>query len=48
MIFFLFHNHRANQRYETMLGSVAAAGSFNGHNPGPKHVHDDAGPECGK
>ena len=27
--FFLIHNHRVNLRYETMLGSVAAAGSFN-------------------
>ena len=29
LIFFLIHNHRINLRYETMLGSVAAAGSFN-------------------
>lgn len=27
--FFLIHNHRVNLRYEKMLGSVAAAGSFN-------------------
>ena len=29
LVYFLVHNHNVNQRYETMLGSIEAAGSFN-------------------
>ena len=29
LVFFLIHNHSVNRRYETMLGSIEAAGSFN-------------------
>ena len=29
LVFFLIHDHSINQRYETMLGSIEAAGSFN-------------------
>ncbi|MBO6206107.1 MAG: sensor histidine kinase [Lachnospiraceae bacterium] len=29
LVYFLVHNHNVNLRYETMLGSIEAAGSFN-------------------
>ena len=29
LVYFLVHNHNVNQRYETMLGSIEAAGRFN-------------------
>ena len=29
LVFFLLHDHSVNRRYETMLGSIEAAGSFN-------------------